>query len=128
MILIFTGERNIFCLTEIGKLRWMKKLEYEPSCFLPYCSGIVLLANLQTCVLSFRVLKVLNILVFTFSCRKHNKLPDWNSYHQFSYGVSRHHLKVGSQARFYTSPSETGYFSVSIDTCIFRCMNKKSMQ
>lgn len=57
MTFIFTGERNIFCLTEIGKLRWMKKLEYEPSCFLPYCSGTVMHANLGTCVLSFRILK-----------------------------------------------------------------------
>lgn len=38
--ILVLGERNIFCLTEIGKLRWMKKLEYEPSCFLPYCSVV----------------------------------------------------------------------------------------
>lgn len=57
MILIFIGERNIFCLIEIGKLRWMKKLEYEFSCFLLYCLGIVLYVNLLICVLSFRVLK-----------------------------------------------------------------------
>ncbi|KAM9308245.1 protein PTHB1 [Gastrophryne carolinensis] len=33
------GERNIFCLKENGQIRFMKKLEYSPSCFLPYCSG-----------------------------------------------------------------------------------------
>jgi Bardet-Biedl syndrome 9 protein len=32
------GERNIYCLTETGKLRYMKKLEYDPSCLLPYAS------------------------------------------------------------------------------------------
>ncbi|KAG8572476.1 hypothetical protein GDO81_012054 [Engystomops pustulosus] len=32
------GERNFFCLKENGQIRFMKKLEYSPSCFLPYCS------------------------------------------------------------------------------------------
>ncbi|XP_072268329.1 protein PTHB1 isoform X2 [Pyxicephalus adspersus] len=32
------GERNFFCLKENGQIRFMKKLEYNPSCFLPYCS------------------------------------------------------------------------------------------
>ncbi|CAN2389661.1 PTHB1 N-terminus [Pristimantis euphronides] len=32
------GERNVFCLKENGQIRFMKKLEYSPSCFLPYCS------------------------------------------------------------------------------------------
>ncbi|XP_073486578.1 protein PTHB1 isoform X2 [Aquarana catesbeiana] len=32
------GERNFFCLKENGQIRFMKKLEYHPSCFLPYCS------------------------------------------------------------------------------------------
>ncbi|XP_040209116.1 protein PTHB1 isoform X1 [Rana temporaria] len=32
------GERNFFCLKENGQIRFMKKLEYHPSCFLPFCS------------------------------------------------------------------------------------------
>ncbi|XP_018426780.1 PREDICTED: protein PTHB1 [Nanorana parkeri] len=32
------GEINFFCLKENGQIRFMKKLEYSPSCFLPYCS------------------------------------------------------------------------------------------
>ncbi|KAK7506674.1 hypothetical protein BaRGS_00002149 [Batillaria attramentaria] len=36
--ILVLGERNIFCLTETGKLRYMKKLEYDPSCFHPYAS------------------------------------------------------------------------------------------
>ncbi|XP_053570409.1 protein PTHB1 [Bombina bombina] len=32
------GERNFFCLKENGQIRFMKKLDYSPSCFLPYCS------------------------------------------------------------------------------------------
>ncbi|KAK3082884.1 hypothetical protein FSP39_007920 [Pinctada imbricata] len=36
--IIILGERNIFCLTDTGKLRYMKKCEYDPSCFLPYAS------------------------------------------------------------------------------------------
>ncbi|XP_075442795.1 protein PTHB1 isoform X4 [Ascaphus truei] len=32
------GERNVFCLKENGQIRFMKKLDYSPSCFLPYCS------------------------------------------------------------------------------------------
>lgn len=33
------GERNLFCLRDNGQIRFMKKLEYNPSCFLPYASG-----------------------------------------------------------------------------------------
>uniref|UniRef100_A0A8C6I3A8 Bardet-Biedl syndrome 9 n=1 Tax=Mus spicilegus TaxID=10103 RepID=A0A8C6I3A8_MUSSI len=32
------GERNFFCLKDNGQIRFMKKLGYNPSCFLPYCS------------------------------------------------------------------------------------------
>ncbi|CAG5132843.1 unnamed protein product, partial [Candidula unifasciata] len=32
------GERHIFCLTDSGVLKFVKKLEYDPSCFLPYAS------------------------------------------------------------------------------------------
>uniref|UniRef100_F6UU75 Bardet-Biedl syndrome 9 n=1 Tax=Xenopus tropicalis TaxID=8364 RepID=F6UU75_XENTR len=32
------GERNFFCLKESGQIRFMKKLDYSPSCFLPYGS------------------------------------------------------------------------------------------
>uniref|UniRef100_A0A8C6DLS5 Bardet-Biedl syndrome 9 n=1 Tax=Moschus moschiferus TaxID=68415 RepID=A0A8C6DLS5_MOSMO len=32
------GERNFFCLKENGQIRFMKKLDCSPSCFLPYCS------------------------------------------------------------------------------------------
>lgn len=33
------GERNLFCLKDNGQIRFMKKLEFNPSCFLPYASG-----------------------------------------------------------------------------------------
>ncbi|XP_051012021.1 protein PTHB1 isoform X3 [Acomys russatus] len=32
------GERNFFCLKDNGQVRFMKKLDCSPSCFLPYCS------------------------------------------------------------------------------------------
>uniref|UniRef100_A0A8C9SS99 Bardet-Biedl syndrome 9 n=1 Tax=Scleropages formosus TaxID=113540 RepID=A0A8C9SS99_SCLFO len=32
------GERNVYCLKDNGQIRFMKKLEYNPSCFLPYAS------------------------------------------------------------------------------------------
>lgn len=32
------GERNLYCLHDNGQIRLMKKLEYNPSCFLPYAS------------------------------------------------------------------------------------------
>ncbi|OCT76065.1 protein PTHB1 isoform X1 [Xenopus laevis] len=32
------GERNFFCLKESGQIRFMKKLDYSPSCFHPYSS------------------------------------------------------------------------------------------
>ncbi|XP_051999864.1 protein PTHB1 isoform X2 [Xyrauchen texanus] len=32
------GERNVFCLKDNGQIRFMKKLEFNPSCFLPYGS------------------------------------------------------------------------------------------
>nr|XP_023963582.2 protein PTHB1 [Chrysemys picta bellii] len=35
------GERNFFCLKDNGQIRFMKKLDCSPSCFLPYCSGIL---------------------------------------------------------------------------------------
>ncbi|KAG7476255.1 hypothetical protein JOB18_049679 [Solea senegalensis] len=36
---IFTlGERNLYCLRDNGQIRFMKKLEFNPSCFLPYAS------------------------------------------------------------------------------------------
>ncbi|XP_053323992.1 protein PTHB1 [Spea bombifrons] len=36
--ILILGERNFFCLKENGQIRFMKKLDYSPSCFLPYCS------------------------------------------------------------------------------------------
>ncbi|XP_051262535.1 protein PTHB1 isoform X1 [Dicentrarchus labrax] len=32
------GERNLYCLRDNGQIRFMKKLEFNPSCFLPYTS------------------------------------------------------------------------------------------
>ncbi|NWY02205.1 PTHB1 protein, partial [Nothoprocta ornata] len=32
------GERNFFCLKDNGQIRFMKKLDCNPSCFIPYCS------------------------------------------------------------------------------------------
>ncbi|XP_077158702.1 protein PTHB1 isoform X2 [Paroedura picta] len=32
------GERNFFCLKDNGQIRFMKKLDSSPGCFLPYCS------------------------------------------------------------------------------------------
>nr|XP_020824725.1 protein PTHB1 isoform X3 [Phascolarctos cinereus] len=32
------GERNFFCLKDNGQIRFMKKLGFSPSCFLPYCA------------------------------------------------------------------------------------------
>lgn len=33
------GERNLYCLRDNGQIHFMKKLEFNPSCFLPYASG-----------------------------------------------------------------------------------------
>jgi Bardet-Biedl syndrome 9 protein len=35
---LFIGERNIFSVAENGKLKYLKKLEFDPSCFIPYGS------------------------------------------------------------------------------------------
>uniref|UniRef100_A0A672FHX7 Bardet-Biedl syndrome 9 n=1 Tax=Salarias fasciatus TaxID=181472 RepID=A0A672FHX7_SALFA len=32
------GERNLYCFRDNGQIRFMKKLEFNPSCFLPYAS------------------------------------------------------------------------------------------
>ncbi|KAF7655635.1 hypothetical protein LDENG_00052930, partial [Lucifuga dentata] len=32
------GERNLYCIRDNGQIRFMKKLEFNPSCFLPYGS------------------------------------------------------------------------------------------
>ncbi|XP_068751344.1 protein PTHB1-like isoform X1 [Montipora capricornis] len=32
------GERSLFCLSDTGSVRFMKKFEYNPSCFIPYNS------------------------------------------------------------------------------------------
>uniref|UniRef100_A0A3Q2NWS0 Bardet-Biedl syndrome 9 n=1 Tax=Fundulus heteroclitus TaxID=8078 RepID=A0A3Q2NWS0_FUNHE len=36
--ILVLGERNLFCLRDNGQIRFMKKLEFNPSCFLPYAS------------------------------------------------------------------------------------------
>ncbi|XP_041374621.1 protein PTHB1-like [Gigantopelta aegis] len=36
--ILILGERNLFCLTETGTLRYMKKFEFDPACFIPYAS------------------------------------------------------------------------------------------
>ncbi|XP_052813611.1 protein PTHB1-like [Mya arenaria] len=36
--ILVLGERNLFCLTETGQLRFMKKFDYDVSCFTPYAS------------------------------------------------------------------------------------------
>uniref|UniRef100_A0A3B3U5I3 Bardet-Biedl syndrome 9 n=1 Tax=Poecilia latipinna TaxID=48699 RepID=A0A3B3U5I3_9TELE len=36
--ILVLGERNLFCLRDNGQIRFMKKLEFNPSCFLPYIS------------------------------------------------------------------------------------------
>ncbi|TSN21177.1 Protein PTHB1 [Bagarius yarrelli] len=53
------GERNLFCLRDNGQIRFMKKLEYNPSCFLPYASVSegttnVLLANHNNMLLVYQ--------------------------------------------------------------------------
>ena len=39
-IFFFAGERSLFCLNDNGSVRFMKKFEYNPSCFIPYNSGM----------------------------------------------------------------------------------------
>lgn len=34
--IIVLGERNIFCLNDIGRLKYMKRLEFAPICFSNY--------------------------------------------------------------------------------------------
>lgn len=36
--ILVLGERNLYSLRDNGQLRFMKKLEFNPSCFLPYAS------------------------------------------------------------------------------------------
>ncbi|XP_060761668.1 protein PTHB1 isoform X2 [Neoarius graeffei] len=53
------GERNLFYLRDNGQIRFMKKLEYNPSCFLPYASVSegttnVLLANHNNMLLVYQ--------------------------------------------------------------------------
>jgi Bardet-Biedl syndrome 9 protein len=37
--ILVLGERNLFCLKDIGTLKFMKRLEYKPCCFHPYFLG-----------------------------------------------------------------------------------------
>ncbi|XP_046732118.1 protein PTHB1 isoform X1 [Silurus meridionalis] len=53
------GERNLFCLRDNGQIRFMKKLEYNPGCFLPYASVSegttnILLANHNNMLLVYQ--------------------------------------------------------------------------
>ncbi|KTG36459.1 hypothetical protein cypCar_00032007 [Cyprinus carpio] len=49
------GERNLFCVKDNGQIRFMKKLEFNPCCFLPYgsdrlrCSQDVTLKWVPSC-------------------------------------------------------------------------------
>eukprot|EP00118_Oscarella_pearsei_P013887 m.115130 g.115130 ORF g.115130 m.115130 type:complete len:899 (+) comp37533_c0_seq3:53-2749(+) len=36
--LVILGEHGLYCLTDNGSMRFMKKLEYNPSCLIPYAS------------------------------------------------------------------------------------------
>nr|XP_061789353.1 protein PTHB1-like [Nerophis lumbriciformis] len=38
MFIFVLGERNLYCLRDNGLIYFMKKLEFNPSCFLPYAS------------------------------------------------------------------------------------------
>ncbi|XP_034467441.1 protein PTHB1 isoform X1 [Hippoglossus hippoglossus] len=40
------GERNLYCLRDNGQIRFMKKLEFSSSCFLPYASVTEGMTNL----------------------------------------------------------------------------------
>nr|XP_039271914.1 protein PTHB1-like [Styela clava] len=35
-VIMILGERNLFCVHETGQLAYMKKLDYNPSCFYPF--------------------------------------------------------------------------------------------
>uniref|UniRef100_A0A1A8JRU2 Bardet-Biedl syndrome 9 n=1 Tax=Nothobranchius kuhntae TaxID=321403 RepID=A0A1A8JRU2_NOTKU len=37
--ILVLGERNLFCFRDNGQICFMKKLEFNPSCFQPYASG-----------------------------------------------------------------------------------------
>ena len=37
--ILVLGERNLFCLKDNGTLKFMKRLDYKPCCFHPYCIG-----------------------------------------------------------------------------------------
>uniref|UniRef100_A0A672ZJ47 Bardet-Biedl syndrome 9 n=1 Tax=Sphaeramia orbicularis TaxID=375764 RepID=A0A672ZJ47_9TELE len=43
------GERNLYCVRDNGQIRFMRKLEFNPSCFLPYCSVTDGTTNLLLC-------------------------------------------------------------------------------
>jgi len=54
------GERNLYALSEVGQLLFMKKFDFNPLCFLPY-SGMLL-----TCYAHLSVAK--QILMWTEDC------------------------------------------------------------
>ncbi|CAJ1063068.1 protein PTHB1 [Xyrichtys novacula] len=43
------GERNLYCFRDNGQIRFMKKLEFNPSCFLPYTTVMDGTTNLLLC-------------------------------------------------------------------------------
>ncbi|XP_034554446.1 protein PTHB1 isoform X2 [Notolabrus celidotus] len=43
------GERNLYCFRDNGQIRYMKKLEFNPSCFLPYTTVTDGTTNLLLC-------------------------------------------------------------------------------
>lgn len=34
--LVILGEKNLYCLTDIGKLKFMKRFDFSPQCFQPF--------------------------------------------------------------------------------------------
>uniref|UniRef100_A0A8C3P686 Bardet-Biedl syndrome 9 n=1 Tax=Chrysemys picta bellii TaxID=8478 RepID=A0A8C3P686_CHRPI len=70
------GERNFFCLKDNGQIRFMKKLDCSPSCFLPYCSGFfiidcVILLNFLMSFFSLSLCRDLKGVIVTLSDSGH---------------------------------------------------------
>ncbi|KAJ3626277.1 hypothetical protein MTP99_016789 [Tenebrio molitor] len=54
--IVVLGERNIFCLSDIGKLKYMKRLEFSPICFTNY--------SLNDQIMSLVVSETNNLLIY----------------------------------------------------------------
>lgn len=58
-VIVILGEKNLYCLTDLGKLKFMKKLDFVPICLHAYVIGWYWGKNQQhTYSLNFKIIEI----------------------------------------------------------------------